>query len=335
MTPPLITRASVRVPATTSNLGAGFDCVGVALDRWLRVDAEVRHDGRELVHIHRTGTLRALDAAGITNVRDDLLYRGFEAVLKRCSGSNGFSGSVYFNADSDIPIARGLGSSAAALLAGAALANATLGLMLSVDELAQLCARIEGHGDNVAPAALGGAILVSPRAPWLTFSPLLVSDALGFAFAIPEFECHTDLARAALPTQVPFATAVTAAARAAALVQGLGTGDRDLLVVGLDDELHVPHRLPLVPFFEHVAHAARAAGAYGATLSGSGSAIVAITPRAIAAQVSTAMAGAWRAAGIDARGFATGVGLSGLSVVSPSNSPTLKPSNTRSPSLCP
>ncbi|HUX33441.1 MAG TPA: homoserine kinase [Gemmatimonadaceae bacterium] len=331
MTPPLITRASVRVPATTSNLGAGFDCVGVALDRWLRVDVEVRHDDRQLVHIHRSGTLRALDATGISNARDDLLYIGFRAALDRCSGFNGFSGSVYFAADSDIPVARGLGSSAAALLAGAALANATLGLMLSVDELVQICARIEGHGDNVAPAALGGAILVSPRAPWLSFSPLLVSDALGFAFAIPDFECHTDLARAALPTQVPFATAVGAAARAAALVQGLSTGDRDLLTVGLDDELHVPHRLPLVPFFEHVAHAARAAGAYGATLSGSGSAMVAIAPRAVAAQVSTAMAGAWRSAGIEARGFATGVGLAGLSVVFRSNSPTLLPSYSQCP----
>lgn len=169
---------------------------------------------------------------------------------------------------------------------------------------------------------MGGAILVSPRANSLTFSPLLVSDTLEFAFAIREFENHMALAQAALPSQVPFATAVNAAARAAALVRGLSTGSRPLLAVGLNDELHVPHRLPLVPHFERVVQAARSAGAHGATLSGLGSSLVAI---------------AWRSMNVPADAFATGVGLAGLSMVSSSNRPTALPSyisHSRSISPC-
>ncbi|HEY5219787.1 MAG TPA: homoserine kinase [Gemmatimonadaceae bacterium] len=328
MTPATISRATVRVPASSSNLGAGFDCVGVAIDRWLRVSAEIRDDGRADVHIRRKGTLRALDLTGPSDVRDDLIYTGFKAVLNGCSGNDGFTGSVHFDADSDIPIARGLGSSAAALLAGAALANATLGLLLSVDELAQICSSIEGHGDNVGAAALGGAVLVAPSSQGAYFAPLPVHDSLAFAFAIPEFETRTELARAALPREVPFTTAVSAAARSASLVQGLQTADGRLLAAGLDDVLHVPHRKPFVRDYDRVIQSAHSAGAFGATLSGSGSAIVAIAPRAIAATVATAMAESWCAAGVTARGFATGVCHAGLSVVSPphnfsaSHSPT-------------
>ncbi|OYV67963.1 MAG: hypothetical protein B7Z72_08930, partial [Gemmatimonadetes bacterium 21-71-4] len=174
MTAPIQQFVSVRVPASSSNLGAGFDCVGIAIDKWLRLSAEIGEDGRSEVRITRTGTLRALDAAGIANVRDDLLYRGFEAVLNRCSGSAGFKGSIHFDADSDIPVARGLGSSAAALLAGAAVANAAFGLGLDPNVLAQICARVERHGDNVGAAALGGAILVTPQARCLCFTQLPV-----------------------------------------------------------------------------------------------------------------------------------------------------------------
>jgi len=337
MTAPIKPFVSVRVPASSSNLGAGFDCVGMAIDKWLRVSAEVRDDGRAQVHIARTGTLRALDRTGPSDVHDDLLYTGFRAVLDACSGSDGFKGSIHFDADSDIPVARGLGSSAAALLAGAAVANAAFGLGLDANVLAQICARIERHGDNAGAAALGGAILVTPQWPSLYFTQLPVHESLGFAFAVPDFETHTELARASLPSEVPFRTAVSAAARSAALVHGLTTGSRQLLTAGLNDVLHVEHRKPLIPHYERVVRAARSAGAYGATLSGSGSSIVAIAPRETAPLVAGAMAEAWRSASVPADAFATGVGLAGLTVVSLSNRPTPLPpyvSPSRSISPC-
>ncbi len=204
MSTPDTRRASVRVPASTSNLGAGFDCVGLAIDKWLRVSAEVRVDGRGEVSVLRTGTLRALDRAGLPDARQDLIYVGFEALCKGRIGSTGFDGAVHFEADSDIPVARGLGSSAAALLAGAALANETLELGRDTCALAQICARIEGHGDNVGASALGGAILVTPKWQALLFTPLAVHESLGFAFAVPDFETRTELARASLPDDVAY-----------------------------------------------------------------------------------------------------------------------------------
>ncbi len=323
----VIARASVRVPASTANLGAGFDCIGVAIDKWLRVSAELRNDTSDdqgLVTFHRTGTLRELDRAGLSEPREDLIWKGFNEVQR---GRGGFSGSLHFEASSDIPIGKGLGSSAAALLAGAALANATLGLGLGADELAQVCARLEGHGDNVGAAAFGGAVLVAPGARGHCFSPLPVHEGLGFAFAVPEFETRTDRARAALPANVPFATAVSAAARSASLVRGLHTADAALLAAGLGDVLHVPTRKSLVPHYDLVVDAALSAGAFGATLSGSGSSILAVVPRPAGPSVAAAMAEAWRDAGVETRAFSTGVCQAGLTVVSPTNRATDLPTH--------
>ncbi|MDE3150906.1 MAG: homoserine kinase [Gemmatimonadota bacterium] len=328
MTTRVIARAQVRVPATTANLGAGFDCLGLALDRWLRVSAELRSGNRDeegLVTFHRTGTLTALDRAGIASVRDDLIWQGFERVLLQFRDKHGFRGSVHFEANSDIPVARGLGSSAAALLAGAALANEAFGLLLSAEDLARLCTDLEGHGDNVGAAALGGAVLVTPRAFAPAFSQVPVHESLGFAFAVPSFETRTDLARAALPSSVPFRTAVLAASKAASLVRGLQTADRGLLTAGLNDVLHVEHRKPLIPHYERVARAARNAGAFGATLSGSGSSIVAVAPRNQAAIVAGAMAEAWRAVDVPADAFATGVCPTGVTAVPPTSQPSNLP----------
>src|SRR5881296_1124780 len=138
---------TVRVPGSTSNLGAGFDCVGVAVGRWIRVTARQEADaGRGPVAIERRGTLTAVD----TPPHRDLLYSGFVAAC-RAAGCE-VPGHVTLTADSDIPVARGLGSSAAATVAGAAAAVALLELDLATDALAALCTDLEGHPDNVAPA---------------------------------------------------------------------------------------------------------------------------------------------------------------------------------------
>jgi homoserine kinase len=123
--------------------------------------------------------------------------------------------------------------------------------------------------------------------------PIAIHPALAFVFAIPDLRVETKRARAALPAVVPHATAVHAAARGAALIHGLGTADPDSLSVGLDDLLHVPYRRSLVTGYDAVTAAARAAGAYGATLSGSGPTVVAPTTPARAAAVGEAMLGAW------------------------------------------
>jgi homoserine kinase len=207
-------------------------------------------------------------------------------------------------ASSDIPIARGLGSSAAAVVAGAVAARALCDLGLEDAALAALCADIEGHPDNVAPSVWGGAVLALKTAGGeLVFTPLEVHRSLMLIFAVPDFTLSTEKARAVLPPTVPHRTAVTAVGRAAALVYGLAHADPGLLALGLDDVLHVPHRRTLMRGYDEVTEAARAAGAYGATLSGSGSTIVAVGSATSAPAVEAAMAQAWRALGVTAATF--------------------------------
>src|SRR5438876_3532318 len=247
---------TVRVAGSTSNLGAGFDCIGVAVGRWLRVTARAAPDaaGRTIA-IERGGTLQNLDTAP----EADLLYRGFVAACRR-TGQEVPAG-LALAADSDIPVARGLGSSAAATGAGAAAAAALLELKLDRAGLAELASGLEGHPDNVAPAVFGGANLVLRETDGLVVTPLPLHPSLALVFAVPEFTVETQRARAALPATLPHADAARAAAKSAALVHGLAHADLRLLAAGLDDVLHVPFRRALVPGYDEVTSAARQAGA--------------------------------------------------------------------------
>jgi len=287
--------ARVRVPCSTSNLGAGFDCVGVALDRWL--DASVRVTEASTITIAHAGTGAALR---VDPERDHLLT-GFRLACAM-AGAQPPAG-LAFEVRSAIPVARGLGSSAAALVAGALLADAALGLSLAADNVVGLVAALEGHPDNAAPIVLGGAVLAVPN-PGTGYSlvPLEMDPALGIALAIPDFETATRDMRAALPAEVPHRDAVVAAGKAAALVRGLATGDPALLAYALDDVLHVPYRRALVRGYDEVVAAAREAGAFGATLSGSGSTVLALAPVDRAAAAAGAMREAWEALGIAAEG---------------------------------
>jgi homoserine kinase len=301
---------TVRVPGSTSNLGSGFDCVGVAVDRWLTVTARPREEGGPALEIRRRGMLAALEEPP----EGDLIYLGFAAACGAIARDT--ARDLIFEADSAIPLGRGFGSSAAAVVAGAALANHLLGLGLDDGTLAAVCAGVEGHPDNVAAAVFGGAVLaLHDRSGRLRVAPLEVHETLAFAFAVPGFAVATRKAREALPATVTHATAAAAAARGAALARGLATGERTLLELALDDVLHVPYRHALVPGFEAVAAAAVRAGAFGATLSGSGSSMVAIAPRELAAAVGEAMRAAWNGLGVGAECFESAGRVGGLEIV--------------------
>lgn len=290
---------SVRVPASTSNLGAGFDTVGMAIGRWLGADARAT-GGSGPVRINRSGTLATLDTASA----DDLIWRGFVAacVALRRTPPTG----IEIDATSDIPIARGLGSSAAAIVGGVLLANVLLDGVLDNAAVIDIAASLEGHPDNVAPSVLGGAVLsIKGSGHHYHSARLDVHPSLRFVFIVPDFEVRTAVARAALPTQLDFATSVTAAARAAALVVGLQSGDAAVLESALDDVLHVPFRRNLIPGYDRVTDAARTAGAIGATLSGSGSTIVAVVKRGRESAVQDAAVAAWRTVDVNATAFAT------------------------------
>jgi len=295
-----VASVQVRVPGSTSNVGAGFDCVGIAIDRRLsatfRLESAPR--GGTPVRIERRGTLQAVTVPADR----DSLFAGFVAAC-RAAGCK-LPGGVVIDATSEIPIGRGLGSSGAATVAGALAARALLGLELDDAALARLCADVEHHPDNVAPAIYGGAVLAVPGPEGrLTVAPLEVHASLVLVFAVPDFAVETEQARAALPSSVSHRTAATAAAKAAALVAGLARADAQLLAAALDDVLHAPHRRSLVRGYDAVTAAARAAGAFGATLSGSGSSILAVTPAAAARGVATTMARVWSALDVTAETF--------------------------------
>ena len=299
---------TVGVPASTSNLGAGFDCIGVAVERWISVTATL-DSGRRGFTIARRGTLTslAIDAAA------DRLVAGFRAACRR--GRHELPGAVAFDATSNIPVGRGLGSSASATLAGALAANALLGLGLTDRAIAIACAEVEGHPDNVVPSLFGGARLALEGADGsLLIAPLHVHESLALVFAIPDFAVETAHARRVLPPTVAHATATRAAALGAALVQGLATANEGLLASALADVLHVPFRRGLIEGYDAVTRAARRAGAFGATLSGSGSTILAIAPAGSAENVGAQMVAAWKALRVSAESLVNPPRVAGATV---------------------
>lgn len=283
----LLRPATARVPCSTSNLGAGFDCLGLAFRRHL--EATFQPEDRPLDSAYG-GTLARVAP------HDDILLAAFRARAAH-HGAGDVRGRIH--ARSDIPVARGLGSSAAATVAGLLLADAAFGREPDRAELLRTATLREGHPDNAAPALLGGLVAVARAADDSPHAfPLPLSPDIGFVYAAPEVEVPTPAARAALPVQVAHAQAGRALGRMAALVQGLATADPALLRLGLLDELHVPWRLPLIPRATDAFAAAAGAGAWGATISGSGSGLLALCPRdradAVLAAMQDALAGAGR-----------------------------------------
>lgn len=270
----------VRVPCSTSNLGAGFDCIGLAFDLYL--DAGYEPSSGDLT-IRRAGTLRDLDA----DVGEDRFVLAFLSELQR-RGVEQPGGRLL--ATSAIPIGRGLGSSAAATVAGIALATAACGDTLDRDAALAAAVRVEGHPDNSAPSLFGGLMAVAagghgvPRAMRL---PL--SDRIGFVFAAPGAGVSTRRARTVLPQHVPHSAAARNLGRLAALLHGLATADPESIAVGFSDELHMPYRLPLIPRANAVLEAAVDAGAWAATISGSGSGVIAACSHDVEAPVGKAM----------------------------------------------
>jgi homoserine kinase len=298
--PPRLRAAHLRVPASTSNLGAGFDCVGLALGRYLAASYEPAAPDGAPLRLERRGTLHAL--AGHP-VEEDLFVRAFRAGL---AARGATLGGGTLTLDSEIPVARGLGSSAAAVVGGLALAAAATGGSPEAAAVFRAAREWEGHLDNVAPALLGGLVAVAlddagtPRA-----FPLPLAPTIGFSYAAPGVGLETARARAVLPRTVPLADAVHNVGAMAALAAGLATGDPELIALGLSDRLHVRHRLPLIPGAPDAIAAARHAGAWGATISGAGSGVIALGPLDRATEVADVMARAFR----DAAGLEGSVGF--------------------------
>ena len=266
-----MTQYRVTVPCSTSNLGAGFDCVGLALDRHLEAWFE---PGDEMSVMHR-GTLSDVEG-------EDLCA----AILLE----HGVRGALVL--DSTIPVGKGLGSSAAATVAALAIISAMKGEEFDYDAVLQSATALEGHPDNAAPSILGGLVAVVGDGTRLRALQMFLSEAIGFVFAAPNAIVSTKAARRALPDQVPHVTATRAVSRSVALIEGLAEADPELLKIGFNDELHVPFRLGMIPGGAHALACAVEAGAWAATISGSGSGMIAVCERGREESVREAMASA-------------------------------------------
>ncbi len=280
----------VRVPGSTSNIGAGFDCLGLALNLW--VEARIVEGSGDPEY---TGTLIGL------NFDSDLIF----AVLGGAVPP-GYQLQVY----SEIPTGRGLGASAAAAVAGLALARILVKEPLERDAIFQAACEMEGHPDNAAPAVFGGLVLSSEKPVSLT-----VSKHLGVALAVPEKPVSTKAARDILPKLVTREVAVDQASRAAALSVGLANGNGDLIRYGMEDRIAVPHRSHLIPGYYETVNAGLEAGAYGVTISGSGSTVVAITKKKEAKDIAKVMADTLAQAGNKAEALAPRIVHSGFEVI--------------------
>jgi homoserine kinase len=236
-------RRLVRVPASSANLGPGFDCMAAALALALEVEVE------------ETGEFAVETELPVARGRENLCVRAFE----RLHPADGFT----FRIRSEIPLSGGLGSSAAVIVAGLMAADHLF--ELDADLLAH-ASDIEGHPDNVA-AALYGGFVVCADGKATRFDPPTGLEALA---VVPEQAVRTRAAREALPAQVPMEDAVFNVAHAALLTLGLASGDWDLLAAGLQDRLHQQQRASLFPRSFELASRARELGALGATISGAG-----------------------------------------------------------------
>jgi homoserine kinase len=282
------TALQVVVPASTSNLGPGFDFLGLALSLYL----EVRVLGAAIGERHEIAEALGTAASWPSGAANHFL-RAFDTAAERLGVR---CGALRFAARSEIPIARGLGSSGAAVAAGLGLASRMAERPASTEDLLAWGLEIEGHPDNSSAALLGGCTLSVPLPGGrvrVVQQPLHAD--LAFAVAWPSQGFPTPIARSVLPAQVPFADAVENPRRLALLLEGLRTADPDLLALGGEDRLHVPYRLPRIPGAAGALDAARAAGAWLATISGSGSGLVAIGPHDRIASIAAEMQRALRA----------------------------------------
>lgn len=293
---------TVRVPATTANLGPGFDCLGLALNLHNRVEIETAPSGLT-IEIEGEG------AGSLPLGSSNLVYRSACVAFDRIGH---LPAGIRLRLVNAVPLMSGLGSSSAAVIGGLLAANALLGSPLSTGELLTLATEIEGHPDNVAPALLGGLVAVSSADGEILYARPAIPP-LTVVVVTPEMHLSTAEARRILPDQVTRADAVFNVGRAVLVTLALQTGDFGLLGRAMHDRLHQPYRARLIPGLDSVFEGARAAGAAGVAISGAGPSVVAFAPDRHEA-IARAMVDAFAMVGLKARSFVLGVDTVGAQI---------------------
>ncbi|MFZ5966828.1 MAG: homoserine kinase [Bacillota bacterium] len=249
----------VRVPATTANLGPGFDALGMALRLYNEIQVE-----------EIKGDLEIRGCEGIP-LEENLIYQGMKRVYQQLDAP--IRDCRITLTASNIPMSRGLGSSAACIAAGIGIANRLTGKALCVDDMIRIGTEIEGHPDNIVPAVVGG-LTVSVHQGQVTYSKVKIPENLTFAVLIPEFVLSTSEARRVLPVQYSKADCVFNLSRAAMLISALHNGELEKLRIATEDRIHQPYRGKLIPQMEDIFQQARKLGSLAEVISGSGSTLL-------------------------------------------------------------
>ncbi|MFO7661042.1 MAG: homoserine kinase [Chloroflexota bacterium] len=309
---------TVRAPATTANLGPGFDCIGLALDLWNEVTLTASQPlriGDSPLETSYSLNIEGIDSAKIPHDRQNLLIKATEHLFQLAGHHPEYLKVHMINR---IPVGSGLGSSSSVIVAGLLGANALLNCRYSREELLRIAVEIEGHPDNVAPAMLGGLVLgVQPdveRGPAdLIIKPLGTPD-LKAVVVLPDIHLPTSEARAVLPDRVDRREAIFNTSRFGLLIYSLISGDYKDLGLAMGDMLHQPYRLALVPGAAAAIHAGYEAGALGVALSGAGPSLIAFTS-ADNNLIAPAMRDAFQSAGLECRHWVLSLSPAGANVI--------------------
>jgi len=256
----------IKVPATTSNMGPGFDSIGMALDIWNTVTIQL--SDLPIVSIKGSGE------DNLPADENNLVYRAAMTLLETI-GQEGVN--FHISCENNIPLERGLGSSAAAIVGGLSAANVITGSTLSKEKILELAVALEGHADNAAPAVNGGVQIAIKDKDAICAFPVSIADNLNVVLYIPDLLINTTMARDILPNVVPINDVVYNLGRVALLINSLASGRFQDLCIATTDRLHQPARSNLFPQMQLLINAAIHAGSLGAFLSGSGSTILALT----------------------------------------------------------
>ncbi len=281
----------LQLPGSTSNLGPGFDALGLALTIYNRVKIRTRSDTRLTLSIEGEGK------GSLPEDHRNLFFQSAKSAASKIGKSLPGLDVVMEN---NVPLARGLGSSSTVIVAGIMAANHLLGDSLSKAEVLDFANEQEGHPDNVSPCVYGGLTVSSICEGSVSCIRAQTPSELRAVVAIPDFEMQTKAARAAIPSEIPLHDATFNISRACLVTSALLTGNLSALRHGMQDRVHQPYRSPLIPGFDRVIEAALSAGALGGALSGAGPSLLAFATDHTD-EIGRKMMEAWQAEGIQAR----------------------------------
>lgn len=258
----------IRVPGTSANLGPGFDTLGIACSCYNELELTLHRDERLEIEVYGEG------ADDIPTDGRNIVWRSILRVLKRLECDNEFKGAKIVMKN-DVPLSRGLGSSATAIVGGIVAANEALGAPLTGQDLLKIATDMEGHPDNVAPALFGGMTISTVKNGWPETFRFMPRLHFKMVVAIPDFYLPTKAAREVLPDKVDRSDAIFNIGSTAMLIAALLKGSKRFIYNAFDDRLHQPYRTKLIPGMQDVFKAAKDNGAMGAFLSGAGPCLIA------------------------------------------------------------